>query len=48
MEQVNSPWGLLPKGWRLSTIDEEKERLTDYVANGSFASLASNVHYKFR
>ena len=46
MEQVNSPWGLLPKGWRLSTIDEEKERLTDYVANGSFASLASNVHYK--
>lgn len=46
MEQVNSPWGLLPKGWRLSTIDEERERLTDYVANGSFASLASNVHYK--
>ena len=46
MEQVNSPWGLLPRGWRLSTIDEEKERLTDYVANGSFASLASNVHYK--
>ena len=46
MEQVNSPWGFLPRGWRLSTIDEEKERLTDYVANGSFASLASNVHYK--
>ena len=46
MEQVNSPWGFLPRGWRLSTIDEEKEKLTDYVANGSFASLASNVHYK--
>ena len=46
MEQVNSPWGFLPRGWRLSTIDDEKERLTDYVANGSFASLASNVHYK--
>ena len=46
MEQVNSPWGFLPRDWRLSTIDEEKERLTDYVANGSFASLASNVHYK--
>lgn len=46
MEQVNSPWGFLPRGWRLSTIDEEKERLTDYVANGGFASLASNVHYK--
>lgn len=46
MEQVNSPWGGLPKGWHLSTIDKEKEILTDYVANGSFASLASNVHYK--
>lgn len=46
MKQIYSPWGILPKGWRLSTIDKEKERLTDYVANGSFASLAQNVCYK--
>lgn len=46
MERIESPWGLLPIGWKLSTIDEQKTRLTDYVANGSFASLAANVQYK--
>ena len=46
MSQVLSPWGYLPDGWNLSTIDEEKTALFDYVANGSFASLAENVLYK--
>lgn len=46
MSQVLSPWGYLPEGWSLSTIEEEKTALFDYVANGSFASLAENVQYK--
>lgn len=46
MEQILSPWGMLPKGWHLSTINQEMVILTDYVANGSFASLAQNVKYK--
>lgn len=46
MSQVLSPWGYLPDGWKLSTIDEEKTALFDYVANGSFASLAENVKYR--
>ena len=46
MSQVLSPWGYLPDGWNLSTIDEEKTALFDYVANGSFASLAENVKYR--
>ncbi len=35
----------LPKGWRKVKVMEQFE-VTDYVANGSFASLAENVHYK--
>ena len=46
MSQVLSPWGYLPDGWILSTIDKEKTALFDYVANGSFASLAENVKYR--
>lgn len=45
MGQVSSPWGLLPDGWKLSTIKKEMIVVTDYVANGSFASLAENVQY---
>ena len=45
MGQVSSPWGLLPEGWKLSTIKNEMIVVTDYVANGSFASLAENVQY---
>lgn len=41
-----TPWGKTPHHWRLSTIKEETEVVTDYVANGSFASLAENVKYK--
>ena len=39
-------FGKIPENWRLSTIEEETEFVTDYVANGSFASLAENVTYK--
>ena len=46
MSKEISPWGILPEGWKVSTIDAEKTQLFDYVANGSFASLAENVQYK--
>ena len=45
-DYINTPWGQIPKHWRLSSIKEETEVVTDYVANGSFASLAENVKYK--
>lgn len=46
MSQVLSPWGYLPEGWKLSTIKDEMLEVTDYVANGSFATLKENVTYK--
>jgi type I restriction enzyme S subunit len=36
----------LPDGWYMSTIKEETTVITDFVSNGSFASLAKNVNYK--
>ena len=41
-----SPWGKIPIQWKISSVKEETEVVTDYVANGSFASLADNVKYK--
>ena len=41
-----SPWGYIPNHWGISSIKDETEVVTDYVANGSFASLAENVKYK--
>lgn len=41
-----SPWGYIPNHWGLSSIKDETDIVTDYVANGSFASLAENVKYK--
>lgn len=35
----------LPEGWRIRKISDLFE-VTDFVANGSFASLAENVQYK--
>ena len=35
-----------PKGWKLRTVDECC-LVTDYVANGSFASLKANVRYNY-
>ena len=46
MSQVLSSWGYLPDGWKLSTIKDEMIEITDYVANGSFATLKENVSYK--
>ena len=47
MEQwKETPWGIIPSTWKISTVKEETSLVTDYVANGSFASLAENVKYK--
>jgi len=45
-EYKASPWGIIPTHWKISSIKEETDVVTDYVANGSFASLAENVKYK--
>lgn len=39
-------YGDLPSGWKTERIGDYAEFITDYVANGSFASLAENVQYK--
>ena len=39
-------FGYIPTHWRISDIISETSIVTDYVANGSFASLAENVQYK--
>lgn len=41
-EMVESELGMIPKGWQVKTINEIVN-VTDYVANGSFASLKNNV-----
>ena len=41
-EMVDSELGMIPKGWEVKTIGDIAE-VTDYVANGSFASLKNNV-----
>ena len=38
--------GTIPTHWEVQPIKEITEIVTDYVANGSFASLAENVTYK--
>ena len=42
-EFVESELGMIPKGWSLKAIGELQLLVTDYVANGSFASLKENV-----
>ena len=39
-------YGKIPESWGIHTIGDYAEVITDYVANGSFASLAENVNYK--
>lgn len=46
MEFKDTPFGRIPENWKTSTISEATEVVTDYVANGSFATLAENVKYK--
>lgn len=38
--------GIIPEHWDVLPIKEITKTVTDYVANGSFASLAENVTYK--
>jgi len=38
--------GMVPEEWEVSTFEEISKIITDYVANGSFASLKENVEYK--
>ena len=40
---VESELGLIPEGWRVKRLGEMPLTVTDYVANGSFASLKENV-----
>lgn len=46
MKFKDTPFGKIPESWRLVPMSEVTELVTDYVANGSFASLAENVTYK--
>ena len=46
MKYKDTPFGKIPDSWELASISEVTELVTDYVANGSFASLAKNVTYK--
>lgn len=40
---VESELGMIPKGWRVGKIGDINTLVTDYVSNGSFASLKANV-----
>jgi type I restriction enzyme S subunit len=42
-EIIDSELGKIPKGWRTGKLKELGGEITDYVANGSFASLKENV-----
>jgi type I restriction enzyme S subunit len=43
-EMVESEFGMIPNGWEVKTTADICQA-TDYVANGSFASLKENVTY---
>lgn len=45
VRMVESELGLIPEGWKVSRMSEYCD-VTDYVANGSFASLKENVTYR--
>jgi type I restriction enzyme S subunit len=38
--------GLIPEDWEVKKLSDVTDLITDYVANGSFASLRENVKYK--
>ena len=46
MNYKNAPFGNIPNNWKVEPIKDITTLVTDYVANGSFASLAENVKYK--
>ena len=41
---VESALGRIPAGWKVDKLGEMPIKVTDYVANGSFASLKENVN----
>lgn len=45
MRYKESEFGLIPEHWKLQSTIEYCDIITDYVANGSFKSLADNVKY---
>ena len=46
MKYKETKIGIVPERWEVLPIKDITEVVTDYVANGSFASLAENVTYK--
>lgn len=46
MKYKETKIGIVPEHWEVLPIKNITEVVTDYVANGSFASLAENVTYK--
>lgn len=46
MKFKETVFGYIPENWDIKPIKDVTEVVTDYVANGSFASLAENVKYK--
>jgi len=46
MNFKETPFGKIPETWGVDNILNVTSIVTDYVANGSFASLAENVKYK--
>lgn len=41
----NSHYANLPDGWTLCTVNDYVDKVTDFVASGSFATLRENVKY---
>lgn len=46
MKYKETVLGRIPESWDVLPIKEVTRVVTDYVANGSFASLAENVIYR--
>lgn len=42
-KMIDSELGEIPEGWRIGKLIDLNAEITDYVANGSFASLKENV-----
>ena len=42
-KMIDSELGEIPKGWRVIKVGDIDVKISDYVANGSFASLKQNV-----
>lgn len=45
-DMKETPFGIIPSKWKVDKIVNVTDVVTDYVANGSFKSLANNVQYE--